>query len=133
MYRRLERVVIFFVPLHAEAIGESIWPREIFVFGPARRVRSLILGIGEEPAEGEPYFQPVGALQQAPRGPPNPPDAGPSFTTGVVPAYQEQEAPQGKGAAEAAATCSCTQLLKCLRSHRFWHTLYKELSRSTKN
>jgi len=61
MYRRLERVVIFFVPLHAEAIGESIWPREIFVFGPARRVRSLILGIGEEPAEGEPYFQPIGA------------------------------------------------------------------------
>ena len=59
-YRRL-RAIVLFVALHAEGIGEPILPREIFVFGPVRRGRSLILGIGEEPAEGEPYFQPIGA------------------------------------------------------------------------
>ena len=85
-YRRLERVVIFFVALHAEAIGP--WDI-IFVFGPVRRGRPLILDIGEELAEGELCFQPVGALQQAPCGPPNQSDAGPSFTAGAVPAYQD--------------------------------------------
>jgi len=58
------------------------------------------------PAEGEPYVQPVGARLQAPRGAQDPQEAGPSCTAGSVQAFQDQEAPQGQG---AAAACTNSQ------------------------